>query len=225
MCGRFSLTKAEQTINDRFQTSGGAIPYIPRFNGAPGQNQVVITNQEPGKLSSFRWGLIPFWANDPAIGNKLINAKSETAHQKPSFREAFKKRRCLVISDGFFEWKKWGKDKVPHYIMLPGHQLFAMAGLWETWKNDEGEPIHTFTILTTEPNETMQSIHHRMPVILPEKEEMLWLESDDPKELQSIMKPYPQKMDLYPVSKLVNSPRNDVAEIIRPAEGYSGSLF
>jgi len=169
--------------------------------------------------------LIPFWANDPAIGNKLINAKSETAHQKPSFREAFKKRRCLVISDGFFEWKKWGKDKVPHYIMLPGHQLFAMAGLWERWKNDEGEPIHTFTILTTEPNETMQSIHHRMPVILPEKEEMLWLESDDPKELQSIMKPYPQKMDLYPVSRLVNSPRNDVAEIIRPAEGYSGSLF
>lgn len=225
MCGRFSLTKEEQTINERFTTSGGSIPYIPRFNGAPGQNQVVITNTASGKLNSFRWGLVPFWAKDAAIGNKLINAKSETASQKPSFREAFKKRRCLVISDGFFEWKKWGNDKVPHYIRLPEHQLFAMAGLWETWKGASNELINTFTILTTEPNEAMKSIHHRMPVILPKKEEENWLMNKDQKELQSLLRPYPESLDIYPVSKLVNSPRNDTAEIIQPAEGYSRPLF
>jgi putative SOS response-associated peptidase YedK len=225
MCGRFSLTKDEITINQRFSVSGGGAPYIPRFNAAPGQHLAVITNQKPQEISLFRWGLIPFWAKDATIGNKLINAKSETAHEKPSFREAFKKRRCLVISDGFFEWKREGSEKIPHYIFTEGHKLFAMAGIWESWKNQDGNPLHTFTILTTRPNDIMQNIHDRMPVILPEGEEENWLKNDKTAEVQKLLKPYPHKMELYAVSRLVNSPRNDMAELIKPVSGYTPPLF
>lgn len=225
MCGRFSLTKQEQVVNERFRLAGGSATYIPRFNGAPGQQLAVISNQHRDKLSFFKWGLVPFWADDAAIGNKLINARSETAHEKPSYKHAFKKRRCLVLSDGFFEWKKEGSDKIPHYIFLPQHQLYAMAGLWETWESTSGEPLHTFTILTTTPNALMKGIHHRMPVILPGEEEENWLKNDDTKELQKLLKPYPGKMEHYPVSKLVNSPRNDMEEVVEPAPGAPPTLF
>lgn len=215
MCGRFSLTKDEVAINQRFQTTGGKAPYIPRFNGAPGQNHVVITNTEPTQLNTFKWGLIPFWAKDPKIGNKMINAKSETVHEKPSFRNAFKAKRCLVLSDGFFEWKKLGKQKVPHYVFMEDHQLFAMAGLWETWQNPDGNPVNTFTILTTTPNTLMQEIHHRMPVILTKEKEKAWLTNNNPEELKQLMLPFPENtLQSHPVSKLVNSPLNDTPEII-----------
>ncbi|MFW5974756.1 MAG: SOS response-associated peptidase [Bacteroidota bacterium] len=225
MCGRFSLTKTEVEINQRFNVSGGVAPYIPRFNAAPGQNLAVITNQTPEKISLMKWGLVPFWAKDPAIGNKMINAKSETAHQKPSFREAFKKRRCLVISDGFFEWNKQGREKIPHYIFLEGHKLFAMARLWETWKDNTGEPLHTFTILTTSPNSIMKNLHNRMPVILPQNEEENWLQNPSDEDTEKLLLPYPGKLELYPVSKEVNSPRNDAESVIQPLPGYSPSLF
>lgn len=225
MCGRFSLTKTEVEINQRFHVSGGAAPYIPRFNAAPGQKLVVITNQTPEKISPMKWGFVPFWAKDPAIGNKMINAKSETAQQKPSFREAFKKRRCLVISDGFFEWKKQGKEKIPHYIFPENHALFAMAGLWEPWKDNSGESLHTFTILTTSPNNTMKNLHDRMPVILPENEEENWLHNPSAEEVGKLLVPYAGKLELYPVSKEVNSPRNDTEAVIKPLSGYSPTLF
>ena len=225
MCGRFSLTKSEVEINERFSVTGGEAPYVPRFNAAPGQNLAVITNQTPGKISLMKWGLVPFWANDPAIGNKMINAKSETAHEKPSFREAFKKRRCLVISDGFFEWKKQGKEKIPHYIFLEDYKLFAMAGLWETWHDKNGHQLNTFTVLTTSPNRIMKNIHDRMPVILPEGEEENWLQNPSADEAGTLLAPYPGKLELYPVSKEVNSPRNDAESVIKPISGYSPSLF
>lgn len=225
MCGRFSLTKEEQVVNQRFRLAGGSATYIPRFNGAPGQHLAVISNHNPDNLSFFKWGLVPFWAEDAAIGNKLINARSETVHEKPSYKKAFKSRRCLVLSDGFFEWKKDGSDKIPHYIFLPHHQLFAMAGLWETWEGASGEPLHTFTILTTTPNTMMKDIHHRMPVILPGEEEENWLKNDQTDELRKLLKPYEGKMEHYPVSKLANSPRNDTKEVVEPAPEAPPTLF
>ncbi len=226
MCGRFSLTKDERAINERFETSGSEAPYVPRFNGAPGQNQAVITNQKSDKISYLKWGLVPFWAKDPAIGNKMINAKAETVDQKASFKNPFKRKRCLVISDGFFEWKKTGAGKIPHYIFLKNHELFAFAGLWESWKNPEGELLNTFTIITTAPNKLMSDLHNRMPVILSKEHEQLWLNGEDPEELKKLLQPFDsEKMDLYPISTLVNSPRNDTPEVIQPLAGETGKLF
>lgn len=226
MCGRFSLTKDEITINERFETSGSEAPYISRFNAAPGQEQAVITNQKPEIISYLKWGLIPFWAKDPAIGNKMINAKAETVDQKASFKSPFKRKRCLVISDGFFEWKKTSEGKIPHYIFLKNHELFAFAGLWESWKSREGALFNTFTIVTTEPNSLMKNIHNRMPVILARGDEHEWLSGDNPEQLKKLLQPYDSnKMEHYPVSTLVNSPRNDTPEIIKPADGETGTLF
>jgi len=226
MCGRFSLTKDEIAINERFETSWSEAPYIPRFNAAPGQEQAVITNQQQGMVSFLKWGLVPFWAKDPAIGNKMINAKAETVDQKASFKNPFKRKRCLVISDGFFEWKKTSEGKIPHYIFLKNHELFAFAGIWESWKNNEGERLNTFSILTTEPNSMMKNLHNRMPVILPRDEEEEWLSSEKPEQLKKLLQPFDSnKMDHYPISTLVNSPRNDTPEVIKPAGGETGTLF
>jgi len=226
MCGRFSLTKDEIAINERFRTSGSEAPYIPRFNAAPGQKQAVITNQKPGIISFLKWGLVPFWSKDPAIGNKMINAKAETVDQKASFKSPFKRKRCLVISDGFFEWKKSPQGKIPHYIFIKNHELFAFAGLWESWKKPEGELLNTFTIITTAPNKLMSNVHNRMPVILSKEDEKTWLNGEDPEELKKLLQPFDsEKMDLYPISTLVNSPRNDTPEVIKPAGGQTGTLF
>ncbi|MCF8232019.1 MAG: SOS response-associated peptidase [Bacteroidales bacterium] len=226
MCGRFSLTKEERAINARFETSGSEAPYVPRYNAAPGQEQAVITNQKPNTLSFFKWGLVPFWAKDPSIGNKMINAKAETVDQKASFKNPLKRKRCLVISDGFFEWKKTPEGKIPHYIFLKNHELFAFAGLWESWKSIEGEKLNTFTIITTEPNSMMKKIHNRMPVILPFNAEKEWLNNENPKEIKELLQPFDSnKMEYYPISTLVNSPRNDTPEVIQPAGGETGTLF
>lgn len=226
MCGRFSLTKEERAINARFETSGSEAPYVPRYNAAPGQEQAVITNQKPDKLSYFRWGLVPFWAKDPSIGNKMINAKAETIDQKASFKNPFKSKRCLVISDGFFEWKRTPEGKIPHYIFFKNHELFAFAGLWEQWNDEENGILNTFTIITTEPNSLMSKLHNRMPAILPADDEQTWLKSDNPEELKKLLRPFnPKKMDLYPISTLVNSPKNDKAEVIKPTGGEPRKLF
>jgi putative SOS response-associated peptidase YedK len=222
MCGRFSLTKDEITVNERFRVTGGVTPYIPRFNSAPGQLLAVITNEQPDSIQYLRWGLIPFWATNPTIGNRLINARSETADEKPAFKKAFQSRRCLVLSDGFFEWKKSGQSKVPYYFFLKTHQLFSMAGLWETWKHNN-RVLDTFTILTTTPNRLMKPIHHRMPVILPQNEEENWLKNPDTTDLKKLLKPYPDdETDMYPVSSLVNSPQNDTPAVIRPLKNNPG---
>jgi len=214
MCGRFSLTVNEAELNLRFEMAGGEAPYESRYNCAPTQMLAVITNQQPGKISYLKWGLIPSWAKDASIGNKMINARAETITEKPSYRNPLRSRRCLVPADSFYEWKQNG-SKVPYRIFLKDTRLFAFAGLWDSWKTPEGEILNSFTIITTEANEFMQSIHQRMPVILHPRDEKLWLGSNNPEEILALLRPFPaERMDAYPVSKLVNSPLNDRPEVI-----------
>ena len=178
MCGRFQLSVKGRHISERSNVEVFDEFYKPNYNCAPSQKLPVITNTEPEKLSYFKWGLIPFWAKDPRIGFKLINTRAESIAEKPSFRTAFKKRRCLVPANGFYEWKK-DQNKTPYRIHFNRDELFAMAGIWETWKDGEDKLVHTFSIITTMPNALMEPIHQRMPVILPKEEEQRWLEEKD----------------------------------------------
>ncbi|MBZ0293539.1 MAG: SOS response-associated peptidase [Anaerolineae bacterium] len=217
MCGRFVLTADAEHIQLAFQLSSTPEPHAPRFNIAPTQPIAVITNEHPHELTFHRWGLIPSWAKDPAIGNKMINARSETADEKPSFRSAFKRRRCLIPADGFFEWKKQGSSKTPMFIHMNDNHVFAFAGLWEVWYSPEGDELRTATILTTEPNTLMSEIHNRMPVILPRNAYDLWLTPGEAptEDLRQLMKPFDaQAMEAYPVSTFVNRPANDTPETI-----------
>jgi putative SOS response-associated peptidase YedK len=222
MCGRFSFSPKEILIEERFDIEIEEGLYAPRYNCAPSQNLAVLSNMEPGKLSYFRWGLIPFWAKDMSIGNKMINARAESLLEKPSFRHPFRQRRCLVLSDGFFEWKResaGGRRSavggVPYRIVLKGGDLFAMAGIWDVWKDAAGNHIQSFAIITTAPNELMQQIHDRMPVILPRRFEKEWLTNDNTADLVKLLQPYPQEeMEAYPVASLVNSPSNDFPGVI-----------
>ena len=219
MCGRFSFSPLTKVIEDRFDVKVDS-SYKPRYNCAPSQNLAVISNQDRGNLSFFRWGLIPFWARDIKIGYRMINAKAETITEKPSFKNPFKRKRCLVLSDGFFEWKRINdKEKIPYRIVMKDNSLFSMAGIWDTWKNEKDEAIHSFSIITTGPNELMKNIHDRMPVILPKEEEKTWLDETPPDELFPLLRPFPAGlMTAYPVSRLVNSPANDRPEILDPVE-------
>jgi putative SOS response-associated peptidase YedK len=213
MCGRFSLTANEAELNLRFELEGGDAPYVPRYNGAPTQMLAVITGENPHKLSYHRWGLIPPWAKDKSIGNKMINARAETIIEKASFRTPLFSRRCLVPADGFYEWQQ-NDDKQPFRIFVKDNPIFSMAGLWERWKSPEGTVIDSFNIITTEANNFMKPIHKRMPVILKREDEKIWLASKDSVEILSLLKPYSSEgMDDYPVSKLVNSPKNDNKEV------------
>lgn len=219
MCGRFTLTAEIDLLMDWFEIDEFAPGFDiqPRFNIAPSQDIVAIISNEGNRRAGFlKWGLIPFWAKDPSIGHKLINARSETVPEKPSFKHAFKKRRCIIPADGFFEWKKEGKHKQPKYIKMKNDQPFGFAGLWEKWKDEKGNPIHTCTVLTTEPNELMKDIHNRMPVILPREKYGNWLDGDgEQSDLIDLMKPFdPASMTAYNVSTIVNSPRNEVPECI-----------
>jgi putative SOS response-associated peptidase YedK len=218
MCGRFSLTANEAELNLRFELAGGDAPYVPRYNGAPTQMLAVITSDNPRKLSYHRWGLIPPWAKDISIGNKMINARAETITEKASFRTPLFSKRCLVPADGFYEWQQ-DESKQPYRIFVKNNPIFAMAGLWERWKSPEGAVIESFNIITTGANSFMKPIHNRMPVILSRADEKTWLASKDPAEILGLLKPFPsEEMDAYKVSKLVNSPRNDVPQIIEPDE-------
>jgi putative SOS response-associated peptidase YedK len=190
----------------------------PRFNIAPTQDVPVVLNESPTRLSVVQWGLIPSWAKDPAIGAQMINARAETLPEKPAFRTAFKKRRCLVLADGFYEWRKEddGKTKTPMYVRLKSGEPFALAGLWEVWASPEGEKHRTCTIITTEPNELVATIHNRMPAMLPRDIEMDWLDDTvDQIALMGMLKPYAaDAMEAYPVSRRVNTPANDDPTLI-----------
>ena len=225
MCGRFQLSVKGKHISERFNVEAFDEIYSPNFNCAPSQKLPVITNAKPGQLSFFQWGLIPFWAKDPKIGFKLINARAETISEKPAFRQAFEKRRCLIPANGFYEWRK--NDKIPFRIFLKNEKLFAFAGIWETWKDAEDKPIHSFSIITTNPNSLMESIHDRMPVILPPEHEESWLKETNPAQLNKLLTPFDSaKMAAYSISKKVNSPRNNGSEIIVPVNiEEQGSLF
>lgn len=219
MCGRFSIAAPAGPIENRFDVEIG-FNYTPRFNCAPTQNIPVISNREPGVLSLYRWGLIPVWAKDKKIGNSLINARAETITEKPAFKNSFRRKRCLVPADGFYEWKRTAaKQKTPYRITMKDEGLFSMAGIWDSWKDEEGEIIHSFSIITTTPNGLMQGIHDRMPVILERKDEKTWLQEKDPDVLIKLLKPFPPElMKAYPVSTLVNSPANDIPEVMAPVE-------
>lgn len=190
----------------------------PRYNIAPGQDApVVLANEGRRALQLMRWGLVPSWAKEPAIGNRMINARAETIMVKASFKSPFQKRRCLVIADGFYEWVK-GNGKTPLRVVKKTREPFAFAGLWCRWKSPEGNELSTFTIITSAPNNFMSKIHHRMPVILRQKDESAWLDPEvKPEKMVKLLEPYEwSDMEYYEVSKLVNSPRNDGPECISP---------
>ena len=219
MCGRFTLVSPYVAVTERFHAS--ASPDLrPRYNIAPGQDVLCVIRDGANRLEPLRWGLIPFWAKDPAIGSRLINARAETLAEKPSFRNAFAKRRCLVVADGFYEWRPAGKRRVPVYIFLKSKKPFGFAGLYERWKAPDGNEIHTCTIITTDANDLVRPIHDRMPVIVSADAEDRWLDPGEGsrERLQSLLTPYPSgEMDAYDVNSIVNSPSHDTPDCIAPA--------
>lgn len=219
MCGRFTLTADVDRLAERFAFRVANLSSTPRYNIAPSQSVLTLINDGEPRAGLLRWGLIPSWAKDSAIGDRMINARAETVAEKPSFRRALHKRRCLVLADGFYEWRKEGKKKVPLFITLKSREPFGFAGLWETWRSPTNEAVHSCTIITTTPNRLMESIHNRMPVILSRETEALWLDRtvEDPQVLLPLLTPYADEaMEAYIVSPLVNSPRNDTAACIAP---------
>jgi len=221
MCARYTLTEEIVLILKRLLVKNLLPDFKPRYNIAPSQIAPVILNEGERSIQLFRWGLIPSWAKDPKIGYQLINARAESIAEKPSFRTAFKKRRCLIPADGFYEWHQEsdGRTKTPMRVRLKSKEPFTFAGLWETWKDPQEKEVRTFTIITTEPNEILQPIHNRMPVIMKPEEEEAWLDPGaDPKHLEKILRPYSSnEMEAYAVSKLVNSPKHDSPDCIEPA--------
>jgi putative SOS response-associated peptidase YedK len=222
MCGRFALTATPEEIAQQFDLNAVS-SLAPRFNIAPSQPVAAVRlNRDTGQREfvHFHWGLIPAWAKDPSIGYKMINARSETVAEKPSFRNALKYRRCLVPVSGFYEWQKVGKGKQPHFIHLVEQPLFAVAGLWEHWQSADGSEIESCTLLTTAANEMMRPLHDRMPVILQPDDYALWLDPQETKadQLLPLLRPFPsERMTAYPVSTIVNSPFNEIPACIEPA--------
>jgi putative SOS response-associated peptidase YedK len=230
MCGRYTLFTSADELQARFGATFDR-SFEPRYNAAPGQDLPVVRNDAPETFRYCRWGLAPSWADDPDGGP--INARGETVAEKPTFRSAYEKRRCLVPADGFYEWVEGSDGKRPYRVALTDDEPFALAGIWETWTGtrkqtglsdfvgggDAGPETYTvesFAILTTEPNELVADLHHRMAVVLPRSEEHRWLTEEDPSDL---LRPYPsEKMRAYPVSQAVNDPSNDAPELVDPAD-------
>jgi putative SOS response-associated peptidase YedK len=227
MCGRFTLHTSPEVIAQQFELPETPM-LAPRYNIAPTQPVAIVRVPEAGPAREWalvHWGLIPSWSKDPSMGARMINARAETVEEKPAFRAAFKRRRCLLPADGFYEWRSMGKSKQPYYISLRDGSPFALAGLWESWTSPDGGVIESCTILTTEPNELMATLHNRMPVIIDEPDYGLWLGSggDASKEelgvLPHLLRPFPaEAMTTYPVSKYVNSPINEGAACIAPLD-------
>ena len=223
MCGRFAQASGPEALAALFDLSADSVPpYKPRYNLAPTQPALVLRRHPKSnekELTFLVWGLIPSWADDPSIGSRLINARAETLAQKPAFRTAFRRRRCLVPADGFYEWKRAGKRKQPYFIARKDGKPMALAGLWEHWQSADGSVIETFTLITTEPNELVSKFHNRMPAILPKEVFDLWLHPHtDKKTLQALLlTPYPATwLTAWPVSPLVNHPANDDPSLIAP---------
>ena len=221
MCGRYSLAADKTTFSMTFPDFHIPDALPPRFNIAPTQPVHVVANNRNREIELFHWGLIPYWAKERSIGNKMINARAETLAEKPSFKHAFKRRRCLVLADGFYEWQRdqVNKTKTPMHIRMKSGRPFTFAGLWESWKDEDGVPLLSCTIITTEPNELMEKIHNRMPVILHSDDYDEWLSAGErpPESLQHLLMPCEaDEMTAYPVSTLVNSPVNELPECMEP---------
>jgi len=219
MCGRFAFFSPREAVVAAF---GADIEYEfnPRYNIAPSQEVTLLRLDESGHLraDNYRWGLVPFWAKDPAIGNRMINARAETVAEKPSYRQSFSRRRCLVLANGFYEWRKNETGKTPYFISRADGQPFGMAGLWDEWAKGDGAPLRTCTVITTVANEFMRSMHDRMPVIMGGNEAMGWLNTEAAKDILLSMLMGSQQVELraWAVSKSVNNPINDNAKLIEP---------
>lgn len=223
MCGRFALLASGELIASLFDLDAAPDPLPPRYNIAPTQPVLAVrlgAHSQQREFALFRWGLIPSWAKDIRMGAQLINARAETVTDKPAFRAAFKRRRCLIPASGFYEWQKVNGRKQPMYIHPRDDELFALAGLWEFWAGADGSELETCTILTTTPNELMEPIHNRMPVIVEPEDFPTWLDpGTHPDHGLHLLRPYPaDKMAFYPVSTLVNSPANDLPDCITPLD-------
>jgi len=222
MCGRYTLTSSGEELALLFDISD--LPMVlPRYNLAPTQEAAVVREPAPGeprRLDLLKWGLIPYWAKEASIGNRMINARSESVAEKPAYRWSFRKKRCLIPADGFYEWKKEGKLKQPYLIHRKDGKPFAFAGLWSSWKSpDQERPIETFTILTTDANDLLRPLHDRMPVILDPENFDLWLDPkiEDAAKLQPLMAPHAvDGFEAFPVSRAVNSPAHDAEDCIAP---------
>jgi putative SOS response-associated peptidase YedK len=221
MCGRFTLRTDSASLAGQFQLAD--VPDLPpRYNIAPTQEIAVVRHTNGSTTTALlRWGLVPFWAKDPAMGAKMINARAETVAEKPAFRAAFQSRRCLILSDGFYEWQSMGtgRRKQPVYMHMRDQRPFAFAGLWESWQG-QNDTLETCTILTTEPNELVRPIHNRMPVILRPEDYALWLDPGvrEPEPLQACLQLYPSEaLTAYPVSPYVNNVHNDDPQCVEPA--------
>jgi putative SOS response-associated peptidase YedK len=219
MCGRFTQRKPAKVIEEHFGVE--VPPTQPSFNVAPTHNVLAIRSGDGGRDAAWLfWGLVPAWAKDASAGSRFINARSETVAQKPSFREPFKRRRCIIPADGFYEWQKTGGGKQPYFFRMKDNRLFGFAGLWDRWEGKGGVVLDSCTILTTKTNEVLRPVHDRMPVILHPEEYSLWLEAGEHERtlLMGLLRPYPaEEMVGYPVSTLVNSPGNRGAELIAKA--------
>jgi putative SOS response-associated peptidase YedK len=235
MCGRYTLMTSASELEARFDATFDDPPE-PRYNCAPGQSLPVVTGDDPDQFRAFKWGLIPSWADDASVGNDLINARAETVDEKPSFSDSFERRRCLVPADGFYEWVDGdGGAKQPYRVAFDDDRPFAMAGLWDRWEpthtqtglgdfgagggaRGESDVVESFTIVTTDPNEVVSDLHHRMAVVLDPEAESTWLHGS-PEEAADLLDPYPgEEWRAYPVSTRVNSPANDGPGLVDPVE-------
>ncbi len=219
MCGRFTVAVPREDLLEEFGLTEPPFDIHPRYNVAPTQIAPIILRGKDGalRLEGFRWGLVPYWAKDPEVGTRMINARAESLERKPAFRDAFERRRCLVPADGWFEWQKQGSQKVPMWLHLRSRRPFAFAGLWERWRGGgEGEWLHSFAIVTTDAAPAVRAIHDRMPVVLPRELRDRWLDRGaTPAELALLVRPYAgDDLEAWPVSRLVNSPGNDVPDCI-----------
>ena len=224
MCGRSSLHDAPVSVLEKFHLPPVLPGFKPRYNIAPSQDQWTILLDGSGSAEArlIKWGLVPSWADDPAVGQRMMNARSDSVAMKPSYEESFRKRRCLILADGYYEWTGAGKTRVPYFFHLAGDRDFALAGLWDRWSKSE-TPLDTCTVITTDASPLAATVHHRMPVVLNPDDAAEWLDSStSEQQLFELMQPY-QKADLecYEVSNLVNSPANDSRECILPASHKS----
>lgn len=223
MCGRFTLHHSTEEVKRRYGVDEVLFELHPRYNIAPSQQLAAIVQASPIDrrllLTSFKWGLVPSWAKDPSIGNRIINARAETLQERPSFRKALLERRCIIPADGFYEWTGDGKARTPVYIRRPNGELFGMAGLWEEWISPQGIPLRTCAIITVLPNDFIAPLHHRMAAILSREDERTWLDLQvrEPARLLEVLKPYSEPLEFYRVSTQVNSTAVEGPECIKPA--------
>jgi putative SOS response-associated peptidase YedK len=228
MCGRITATFEFSDVRVRWNLDSDLPPYVPRYNIAPEQigtaNEqkvpVIFLHENSNHCRLMHWGLIPNSATDPIMGNQMINARAETLTEKPAFKHLVESRRCIIPADGFYEWRKEGKRKIPMWVHLKTREPFGMAGLWDDWRNPSGKRVESFTIITTEPNELIRPIHNRMPVILRPEDEEPWLDvfRISFAKARSLLKPYPDElMAAHDVSTVVNSANYDGPDCIQPA--------